>query len=109
MNQNQFQKALQKFEQGKLRRARAEAAAEAKPVVKADPALPFIPLQEPKPEKVKTAYVAPKMLPMTITFDGPVCMKLTVEYSGTLMGGQLSEQALRPLVKKALSVLGRVI
>lgn len=116
MNQSEFQRALQKFEKQKKKRAEAAVAAlegKPKPIVvkaevKADPALPFIPLREEKPKEAKLPYVAPKLAEMVISFEGPVPMKFTVEYSGTLMGGQMNEQSLRPIVIRALSVLGRV-
>ena len=107
MSQSEFQRALKKFESKKIKRAQAAVKALETPKA-VSPAMPFLERQPEVVKSPKPAYVAPKLTPMVLILEGPVPMRLNIEYSGTLMGGQLTEQALKPILKKALSVLGRV-
>ena len=109
MDQTEFQRALKKFEAQK--RKRAEAALkplESAVAVNVNPAMPFL-NQAPAPKKVKLIH-PPQEQPkdLEITVSGPVSMKFSIFWSGTLMGGQINEKTLKELFTKHLQPMGRV-
>lgn len=118
MDQNQFQAALAKHNKRKARIAAAAAqAADPKPVPlpmaeqseapQAKGMLPFVAV--PKVKKVEKPRVdLPRPKPMVFTVEGPVPMTFKLEWSGTLMGSQLTEPTLKELFKKCLHPMGRV-
>lgn len=46
--------------------------------------------------------------PMVVSITGPQEIVLEIEYAGTLLAGQLTKEELTGLLKRQLSVLGRV-
>jgi hypothetical protein len=57
--------------------------------------------EAPKPQ-------ARKAEPMVLRISGPVEMTLEVDYQGTLLSGQCTEQNLKAMFKKALLPIGKV-
>lgn len=112
MDQNQFQAALRKYEARKKKQASVEEAKNPplKPeTFKVHNSLPFEPIYQAQPKKDKPAEQerpAPKAMEVSIT--GPLELKFTIDWSGTLMGGQMNHQSLKILFAKALSSMGRV-
>lgn len=115
MEQNEFQKALAKYHQRKQRQAQANLKElEGQQIQeprheKANPALPFVPVVEvqKKEKKAEQARPLPKRLEVTVT--GPVDLKFEIEWWGTLLGGQMTKEGMKPLLVKQLTPLGRVI
>lgn len=107
MDQTEFQRALKKFERQKQKRLAAQLSEQENPV-KVNPSLPFNPIvTKPKPEKpVEHPRPQPKALEINVT--GPVSLNFSIEWTGTLMGGQMNEHAMTALFIKHLSALGRV-
>lgn len=107
MEQSEFKKALAKYE---ARKKKVVANPDLKPeTFKVNTALPFEPIYHApaKKEKPKEAVrPAPKALELSIT--GPVEFKLTIDWSGTLMGGQMNQQTLKELFTQYLKPIGRV-
>lgn len=112
MDQNQFRAALQKFQKRKAKQAAqsdSEDSAIQKPTAStAPPAMPFVELVPAKPKEEKPFVQAPRAKPMEVLITGPVEMTFKIDYSGHLMGGQLTKAVLEPILRKALSPLGRV-
>jgi hypothetical protein len=107
MDQTEFQRALKKFEKGKARRALASPQAIAEGS-KVNTALPWTEIQ-PKPPKVKhVEQPRPRPKDIEISVSGPLEFKFSIDWSGTLLGGQINKDALLTLFKKYLTPMGRV-
>lgn len=113
MDQNQFQAALRKYEKRKQKLANGVqpvANPDLKPeTFKTLGALPFEPIYNKPPEKVRPAeQPRPKPKAMEVVISGPIDLKFTLDWSGTLIGGQMNKQTLMTLFAKYLSPMGRV-
>lgn len=70
--------------------------------------LPFIAAQ-PAPKKEKPVEVPrPPPKALEVSVSGPVKFSITVDWVGTLMGGQMNEQTVKALFAKYLAPIGRV-
>jgi hypothetical protein len=87
---SQFEAAKAKYEKNRISQARP---------------LPKVVLEKEEPTPVVKERTVE---PMTISVSGPVEMTLLVDYQGTLMSSQQSEQALLALFKKCLLPIGKV-
>lgn len=112
MDQNQFQAALRKHEARKAKKLAAEAAKN--PPLKPEGfkvlgALPFEPVYE-KPKAKEKPVEQPRPAPkaLEIVVSGPVNFTLSLDWSGTLLGGQMNEKTLRGLFAQYLKPIGRV-
>ena len=112
MDNSEFHKALAKFEKKKQKRAAATLAqmdGEKTPVLKST-ALPFDVITAQKPPKVKPQEAPrPKPQPFEITVTGPIELKFSIDWSGSLLGGQMAPQTLKLMFLKQLQPFGRVI
>lgn len=100
---DQFNLAKEKFE------ARKKKQLEKLPDgARVNTTLPFVKVEAaPKKEKpVEVPRPAPKALEVSVS--GPVSFKFSIDWSGTLMGGQMNEQTLKALFAKYLTPIGRV-
>lgn len=112
MDQNQFQQALQKYQKRKQKLQTVQTVQTQPPVEKpklAPSAMPFLEVEPPKPKEPKPEGPKHVYKPMEVLITGPVDLSFKIDYSGTLMGGQLTKQSLEALFRKALSVAGRVV
>lgn len=109
MDQTEFNRALLKYQKRKQKIQTLSTAPETPAPVKLAPsAMPFLEVEPPKPKAPKPEGPKHVYKPMEVLITGPVELSFKIEYSGTLMGGQLNAQYLREIFKKALSVAGRV-
>jgi hypothetical protein len=90
---NAFDLAKKKYEKNQERAARSASNAERLP--------------EKKEEPKQVVNKGPG--PMVVSISGPVNLTLEVHYSGTLISSQSSPEAMKALLKKQLSSLGRVV
>lgn len=107
MDQTEFKRALAKFERQKQKRAQQNLASLGGET-KVNTALPFADIQ-PKPKKEKLPEAPrPRPLAMEVVVTGPVSLKFSIDWAGSLLGGQMNPQAMTVLFQKALSAMGRV-
>jgi len=88
---SQFEAAKAKYEKNRISQAR-----------------PLPKVHVPEKEEPKPVVKERTVEPMTIRISGPVEMTLLVDYQGTLMSSQQTEQALLALFKKCLLPIGKV-
>lgn len=86
---NAFELARKKYEKNKERQARTQADVD--------------PVKKEEPKVIKRAG------PMVVLVSGPVNLRFEIDYAGTLISSQSSEEALKAMFKKQLSVMGRVL
>jgi hypothetical protein len=91
---NAFDLAKKKYEKNQERAARSASNAERLPEKKEEP---------------KQVVINKGPGPMVVSISGPVSLTLEVHYSGTLISSQSSPEAMKALLKKQLSSLGRVV
>lgn len=109
VDQTEFQRALQKFNKRKQKQAEQALRELEAPAPKAiSPSLPWVEkIDQPKKEKtVESPRPRPKNI--AIHVSGPVEFSFEIDWSGTMLGGQMHEQALRALFAKYLSPMGRI-
>lgn len=109
MDQTEFQKALKKYENRKKKQTVANP--ELKPEsFKVNTALPFEPIYNQTAKKEKPVEAPrPKPKPLEVTITGPVELKFSIEWSGALLAGQMTPQALRGMFFKQLTPFGKVM
>lgn len=107
-HQAEFKRALAKYERQKAKRAAALAAADpAAP--KINTALPLQPAVVPVAKKEKPQeQPRPRPKALEISVSGPVELKFVIEWSGTLLGGQMNPHSMKDLFLKHLRPLGSV-
>lgn len=107
MEQAEFKRALAKFERQKQKRLAAQLAA-SPDAPKINTALPLQPAVIQTPKKEKKQYIAPKTKPLEVVITGPVELKFIVEWTGTILGGQMNPQTMKDLFLKNLRAFGVV-